>query len=173
MARIGNRNTSPELVLRKLLWRQGLRYQLHRRVEGARPDIVFGRARVAVFIDGCFWHGCPEHYVRPRSREEFWAEKLRTNIERDRAQTLHLEAQGWTILRFWEHDVARRAEQVVAEVLAAVHSEERPRRRRSSWVVVEVTLLSADGRYERRHLQDLRKPARSRVEERERSTRKW
>jgi DNA mismatch endonuclease (patch repair protein) len=173
MARIGGRNTSPELAVRKLLWREGLRYQLHQRIEGARPDLVFPRARVAVFIDGCFWHGCPDHYVRPRSREAFWAEKLKTNIERDRAQTVRLEAQGWMILRFWEHDVARRPAEVAAEVIEAVRSGRRPRRRRDSWVVTHVEALSQDGQYERRYLQDLRNPARHRVEERERTTRKW
>lgn len=173
MARIRARNTSPELALRKMLWKQGLRYQLHRKIEGARPDMVFPRARVAIFIDGCFWHGCPDHYVRPRSRTDFWANKLLTNVLRDRAQTVRLESQGWTILRYWEHDVACRADELVAEVIATVRSISRRRHKQISWVVTAVELLSEDGRLERRHLQDLRDPGRVRAEERERTTRKW
>ena len=173
MARIRGQNTSPEIALRKMLWRHGLRYQLHRRIEGVRPDLVFPRARVSIFIDGCFWHGCPDHYVRPRSRADFWADKLLTNVLRDRAQTMRLEDQGWTILRFWEHDIACQPEKVVAEVIRAVESDAGMRRNCSSWVVTAVELLSEDGRLERRYLQDLRNPDRVRVEERERTTRKW
>jgi len=173
MARILGKNTAPELALRKLLWRSGLRYQLHRRIEGARPDMVFARSKVAVFVDGCFWHGCPEHYVRPRSKPDFWADKLLSNVSRDRAQTVNLERQGWTILRFWEHDVACRPDELAAEVVRIVKSNGQRQRRRAAWVVVRVELLCADGRFERRFLEDLREPERARVEERERSTRKW
>ena len=173
MARIQGKNTSPEMALRRGVWRCGLRYQLHRRIEGARPDMAFSRARVAVFIDGCFWHGCPDHYVRPRSRTDFWADKLHANIQRDRTQTLCLERHGWTILRFWEHDIACRLEESVEQVVQAVRLDSRPRQRRGAWVVTRVELLSEDGRLERRHLQDLRNPERVRIVDRERSTRKW
>src|SRR5262245_56530052 len=105
MARIRAKDTSPERLLRCALWRAGLRYRLHRRTETALPDLVFRRDRVVVFVDGCFWHGCPEHYVRPRSRGEFWDTKLARNVERDRAQTRDLEARGWRVCRIWEHAV--------------------------------------------------------------------
>lgn len=173
MARIRGQNTGPELALRKVLWRNGLRYQLHHRIEGARPDIVFPRSRVAVFIDGCFWHGCPEHYVRPRSKPDFWAHKLLSNVLRDRAQTVTLEQRGWTILRYWEHDVACRPEELAAEISQIVQSKGQRHRRPVAWVVVRVEALSVDGKLERWHLQDLRKPERIRIQERERSTRKW
>lgn len=93
MAPVGSRSqhTRPEVLLRQALWRAGLRYRLHTRTPVGRPDIVFPRQKVAIFIDGCFWHGCPEHYVRPRSRPEFWAAKLLTNFERDHRQTRELE----------------------------------------------------------------------------------
>jgi len=89
-----------------------------------RPDVVFPGPKVAVFIDGCFWHGCPEHYVRPRSRTEFWAEKLAQNVARDRRQTLALEAQGWRVVRVWEHDVFTQLDEAVEDVTAAVREKE-------------------------------------------------
>jgi DNA mismatch endonuclease (patch repair protein) len=103
----------------RALWKEGLRYRLHLKIEGARPDIVFKSRRLAIFIDGCFWHGCPLHYVRPRSRSEFWANKLQSNTARDRAQTVRLIEKGWTVLRFWEHEVEGGLDQLVAVVLCA------------------------------------------------------
>ena len=173
MARIRGRNTSPEVALRALLWREGLRYRLNLRIGESRPDVVFPRSRVAVFIDGCFWHGCPDHYVRPRSRETFWADKLKANVVRDRAQTIQLEEQGWTILRFWEHEVACRPTHILSEIVQALGSKGKTERKPSSWVVIAVEQLSEDSRLERRFLQDLRDPALQRIEERERTTRKW
>src|SRR5687768_10638296 len=106
MSRIRGRNTAPEIRLRQLLWRRGLRYRLAVRVSNVRPDLVFTGARLAVFVDGCFWHGCPEHYVRPRSSNaKFWAQKLQDNVSRDERQTLRLEADGWRVLRVWEHEL--------------------------------------------------------------------
>ena len=68
-----------------------------------RADVVFTRARIAVFVDGCFWHGCPEHATHPARNAEWWATKLARNVERDRETDEHLRATGWTVLRFWEH----------------------------------------------------------------------
>src|SRR5215475_6215393 len=92
MARIRGAHTSPEVELRSLLWRSGLRYRLHVKALPGRPDLVLSRSRVAVFVDGCFWHGCPDHYVRPRSRTRFWAEKLSQNVQRDCQQHCQLLA---------------------------------------------------------------------------------
>jgi len=105
MARIKGFNTSPELTLRRALWARGLRYRLNVRTPGGRPDLTFAKDRLAVFIDGCFWHGCPLHYTRPRSREEFWSAKLIENIDRDCRQATALRAAGWSVLRLWEHEV--------------------------------------------------------------------
>lgn len=81
-------------------------------------DIVFGKAKVAIFMDGCFWHGCPQHATRPKANADWWRTKLEKNMARDRETTDHLRSQGWTVLRFWEHepaeDVARRIASVVA-----------------------------------------------------------
>jgi DNA mismatch endonuclease (patch repair protein) len=95
MAKIRGRDTAPELLLCSALWRQGTRYRKNLRVLGIRPDIVFLKAKLAVFVDGCFWHDCPEHYVRPRSsNHQFWAATLATNTERDERQMRKLESEG-------------------------------------------------------------------------------
>jgi len=105
MSRIKGSNTKPETLLRKALWSLGVRYRLGVRIGRMRPDLVFKKAKLAVFVDGCFWHGCPEHYTPPRSRAGFWAKKLKENVERDIRQTLELERAGWRVLRIWEHQV--------------------------------------------------------------------
>lgn len=119
----GNRrtDTKPEVALRSELHRRGLRFRKDHpiRVEGRRPirpDVVFTRARVAVFVDGCFWHGCPEHQVVPKSNPGYWIPKLRRNTERDCEADAALEADGWTVLRFWEHEDP--AQSAVAVALA-------------------------------------------------------
>jgi DNA mismatch endonuclease (patch repair protein) len=117
------RDTGPELQIRSLLHRAGLRFRVDRRISvggvACRPDIVFTRARVAVFVDGCFWHGCPQHGELPRANRAFWEEKLRRNAERDRRQDAALSAAGWRVVRVWEHEdaaaVARRIERLVRE----------------------------------------------------------
>jgi DNA mismatch endonuclease (patch repair protein) len=109
MSRIRATNTKPEIILRKLLWLSGLRgYRLHCRLPG-RPDITFGKKRVAVFVDGCFWHSCPHcsDGRAPKSNTSYWTEKRRMNRERDLRNTLKLEGEGWTVIRFWEHEVHR------------------------------------------------------------------
>lgn len=105
MSRIKGRDTGPELSLRRLVWALGLRYRLHYRIGRTRPDLVFIGARLAVFIDGCFWHGCPLHASIPKNNWDFWAQKLGHNCERDVENTRWLEAEGWRVLRFWEHEV--------------------------------------------------------------------
>lgn len=101
------RDTRPEVRLRSALHRRGLRFFKDRRIEGeglrVRGDVVFPRNRVAVFVDGCFWHGCPDHGNTPRANSSYWVPKLARNKERDREQTAALEARGWTVIRIWEH----------------------------------------------------------------------
>jgi DNA mismatch endonuclease (patch repair protein) len=111
MAAIRRRDTKPERVIRSLLHARGLRFRVDFpiRLDGLRPirpDIVFSRAQVAVFCDGCFWHGCPEHGQRPGVRNgHYWAPKIAGNRERDARHTDALEAAGWVVLRYWEHEV--------------------------------------------------------------------
>lgn len=117
MSRIRGRNTKPEIALRSALWALGLRYRLHYPILG-KPDIVFPRRRVAVFVDGCFWHGCPEHSVKPKTNSAFWKDKLGKNVERDRRTKATLEAQGWTVLRIWEHEIEQDVSKVVERIMS-------------------------------------------------------
>ncbi len=120
MALVRQRDTACEMLLRRELHRRGLRYRVHTRPENAlriRADIVFRLARVAVFVDGCFWHSCPEHGTKSRSNAAWWDMKLATNSTRDRANTAALESRGWTILRFWEHEDSIDAARVVLDVV--------------------------------------------------------
>lgn len=123
MSRQGSRDTAPELAVRRLLYAAGLRYRLERSVPGmARRtiDIAFPGPRVAVFLDGCFWHGCPEHATSPRANAQWWREKLDRNMARDTETTAHLQSLGWQVLRFWEHEPPESvAEQVTEAVLQA------------------------------------------------------
>lgn len=103
-----SRDTGPEMAIRRLLHARGLRYRVDRALplpgRRRRADIVFGRAKVAVFVDGCFWHGCPEHgNPKVRSNTWYWPEKIRRNQERDADTDAALRGLGWEVLRFWEH----------------------------------------------------------------------
>jgi DNA mismatch endonuclease (patch repair protein) len=158
-------------LLRRLLWREGLRYRIHARTPVGRPDIAFLGARVAIFVDGCFWHGCPEHYVRPRSRNEFWAEKLEANVLRDIRQTSELEGAGWRVCRFWEHEVFENPERLVDVVTAAVRGH--ALRPRTSWRALRVVEANTDGTLEQWILRDLRDPQARRSVTRARTTHKW
>ncbi len=171
MARIRGQDTAPERALRQGLWRMGLRYRLHARTPAGRPDLLFRTARVAVFIDGCFFHGCPDHYVRPRTNADFWARKLATNVSRDRRQTVALEAQGWTVLRVWEHEVFESPDRIMLQVQMAISGTLQCPAIQLRAVRVEAVEGPAD--LERRFLEDLRDPGNSRVVERLRSARKW
>ncbi|MCG8037119.1 MAG: very short patch repair endonuclease [Candidatus Thiodiazotropha taylori] len=115
MSRIQGKNTKPELTLRKALWAAGHRYRLKNRLPG-RPDIVFPSKKVAIFIDGCFWHKCPEHFQAPASNSKFWADKINRNVERDREVEQLLIDRGWQILRFWEHEVRDSPEACISKV---------------------------------------------------------
>jgi DNA mismatch endonuclease (patch repair protein) len=101
------RDTKPEVALRSALHRSGMRFRKHLRpVANLRcePDAVFTRARLAVFLDGCWWHSCPEHGSLPVRNGDWWARKLAVTRERDRRNTAALEAAGWRVLRVWEHE---------------------------------------------------------------------
>ncbi len=117
------RDTKPELLIRRGLHSLGFRYRVAVAPEPAlrrRADIVFTRARVAVFIDGCFWHGCPEHGQRPFNHNiEYWPAKITANIARDADTSAKLDAAGWRVLRYWEHeDVAEVVQEITQTVLA-------------------------------------------------------
>jgi DNA mismatch endonuclease (patch repair protein) len=115
------RDTGPELALRSELHRLGLRYRVHRRpLPGFRAvaDIVFGPTKVAVFVDGCFWHRCPIHATAPKANGDWWAAKLDANVERDRRTDARLEEAGWKVVRVWEHVAPEIAAAEILRVLA-------------------------------------------------------
>lgn len=116
-----SRDTQPELAVRRLLHRAGLRYRVAVAPEASvrrKADVVFTRRRIAVFIDGCFWHGCPEHGRREfRSNVEYWPSKIASNVARDTDTNSRLEALGWIVLRYWEHeDPAKVASRITSVV---------------------------------------------------------
>lgn len=116
------RDTAPELALRRALHRLGLRYLVHRRPLAGLPriaDIVFPRAHVAVFVDGCFWHGCPEHGVQPRVNDWYWQPKIAGNRQRDADTSRRLDAAGWTVVRVWEHEEPSEAAARIARLVRA------------------------------------------------------
>jgi DNA mismatch endonuclease (patch repair protein) len=99
--------TRPEAQLRSVLHRAGLRFRKNVRPTKSikcRPDIVFPRDRVAVFVDGCFWHGCPEHFHAPRTNTRYWGAKIARNMARDRRNDDELSRAGWEVIRIWEHE---------------------------------------------------------------------
>jgi DNA mismatch endonuclease (patch repair protein) len=127
MARQATSDTAPEIAIRRELHQRGLRFRVGRRpLESLRSkaDIVFGPARVAVYVDGCFWHMCPMHGTLPASNADWWRRKLERNRARDRATDAALEAAGWEVIRIWEHEDPVAA----AERIAAAVNRRRPRR---------------------------------------------
>ncbi len=106
MSRNRGSNTKPEILLRRAMWKLGLRYRIQSALPG-RPDIIFPTARTAVFVDGCFWHGCPDHFQEPRSNAPFWAAKIARTVERDRQSEAALLSRGWHVIRIWEHDIKK------------------------------------------------------------------
>lgn len=107
MSVLARRDTRPEVALRRALHCRGLRFRVQLPVPGNRRrtiDIAFTRARLAVFVDGCFWHGCPEHGTKPATNAEWWAWKIGRNVARDRDTEALLVAAGWTVVRVWEHE---------------------------------------------------------------------
>ena len=121
-------DTKPELALRKALHALGLRYRKDYRLDlpagvRVRPDIVFTARKVAVFVDGCFWHCCPDHGSQPAQNTWYWEPKLRRNVDRDRAADAALGEAGWTVIRFWEHESIEAAVAAVVQMLGGGKAE--------------------------------------------------
>lgn len=122
MSSLARKDTAPELRLRAQLFRLGLRYRLQLPVPGSRRrriDLAFTRQRVAVFIDGCYWHGCPEHGTRPARNREWWDWKIQRNRDRDADTNRVLTEQGWRVVRVWEHEEPIYAAVRIAAVVRA------------------------------------------------------
>lgn len=127
MARVRQKGTGAELSLRRALHARGLRYRLHvplltkpRRV----ADIVFSSARVAIFVDGCFWHGCPQHASWPKSNAQFWRDKIETNRARDADTDRRLRASGWRVVRVWSHENADDAAERIEDIVRAGETQQ-------------------------------------------------
>lgn len=121
-----SKDTRAELALRRELHRRGLRYFIHRRpVPGVRrtADLLFPRVRVAVFVDGCFWHGCPIHHTTAKANAEFWADKVAGNQARDRETDRLLAAAGWTVIRVWEHSKPDETAEQISRVVATLRAQ--------------------------------------------------
>ncbi|NGY65558.1 very short patch repair endonuclease [Lentzea sp. NEAU-D13] len=127
MSRQKSKDTQVEIALRKALHAAGLRYRVHQRpVSGVRreADVVFTAAKVAVFVDGCFWHGCPEHATWPKNNAQFWRDKIEGNRRRDVDTDARLAQEGWLAVRVWEHESVEVAADRVKE---AVVGRRRPK----------------------------------------------
>lgn len=120
MSKVRQKGTAPELALRKELFRLGLRYRIDRTVL-ERPrrvaDIVFPKQKIAVFVDGCFWHGCPIHATWPKNNADFWQNKIEMNMSRDADTNSRLEQLGWTVIRIWAHESATEAAQRIKKII--------------------------------------------------------
>jgi DNA mismatch endonuclease, patch repair protein len=123
------RDTRPELALRSALHARGLRFRTQHPIRASklvvRPDLVFARAKLAVFVDGCFWHRCPQHGTSPRANTNYWRVKLDGNVRRDRRVDLALKASDWVVLRLWEHERIPAAVERVVAALEDIHSRRR------------------------------------------------
>jgi DNA mismatch endonuclease (patch repair protein) len=127
MSGLARTDTGPELLLRRELHRRGLRFRVQMKVPGNNRrtiDIAFTRARLAVYVDGCFWHGCPDHHVRPRANSDWWRWKIERNQARDRDTDHQLRETGWMVIRVWEHeDPHSAAERIAATYRSRLLSE--------------------------------------------------
>jgi len=116
------RDTAPEVALRRALHALGLRYRVdHPVLPGLRrrADVVFRRRRIAVFVDGCFWHRCPQHAVPPKNNADWWARKLQRTVDRDRDTDQRLRAAGWVPVRVWEHELPEEAAARICDLVKA------------------------------------------------------
>ena len=116
------RNSKPEQVLRKALFRLGYRYSLDHRFKelNFKPDIVMVSRKVCIFVDGCFWHKCPKCFKAPKSNKKYWNAKIKKNIERDKEQNKHLKKNGWKVIRVWEHEINKNLDKCISKILNKV-----------------------------------------------------
>jgi DNA mismatch endonuclease, patch repair protein len=128
-----SRDTKPEIAVRSAVHALGMRYRVSARpLAGLRrtADLVFRSARVAVFVDGCFWHGCPAHHSPPKNNAGYWSTKIQGNKSRDRDTTERLQMEGWTVLRFWSHEEPMSVAAQIADVVGTNNSVGKPTARK-------------------------------------------
>lgn len=116
MSSIRSKNTKPEVIIRRLLWANGVRYRIHDKSIFGTPDISSKKNKVAIFVDGCFWHGCKSCYQQPVTNTRFWSEKIMANKKRREVVLSQLKKEGWNIFEIWEHDVKSRPDSVARRI---------------------------------------------------------
>jgi DNA mismatch endonuclease, patch repair protein len=116
MRAVKGKNTKIELLFRKALWRRGFRYSTNSSLYFGTPDVVLRKYKAVIFVDSCFWHGCRKHFSMPAVRVAFWRAKIETNRLRDKTVGSYYRRRGWTVFRFWEHDIKRATDQLVDKV---------------------------------------------------------
>lgn len=123
MQAIRAKETALEIMVRKELWKKGIRYRKNVRDLMGVPDIAIKKHKLVIFLDSCYWHGCPEHGVMPKSNREFWEKKIKRNIERDTEVTSYYRSRNWTILRFWEHEVKQDLDGIIDRIIKAIRDK--------------------------------------------------
>lgn len=121
MQAIKSKESKLELAVRKELWQRGVRYRKNVRNLMGVPDIAIKKHKLVVFLDSCFWHGCPEHGVIPRRNKEFWESKIKRNIDRDKEVTNYYLLRNWNVLRFWEHEIRSNLKGVVDMIISSIN----------------------------------------------------
>lgn len=120
MSSIRGKNTKPELIVRRILWSTGLRYRIHDKTIFGKPDISNKKKKLAIFVDGCFWHGCKRCYREPTTNTDFWKQKIQNNKKRRKQVIKFLKREDWKILEFWEHEINGKPEIVVKKILTRI-----------------------------------------------------
>ncbi len=115
MSKIKSQNTKIELILCNALKSKGHKFIIHSKMEG-KPDLLFQRKKIAIFVDGCFWHKCPECFRRPKSNKKYWTQKIEKNVNRDKIITANLKKRGYFVLRIWEHEIKKSLRQVLKKI---------------------------------------------------------
>lgn len=123
MRAIRGKDTKMEIRVRRALWQKGYRFRKNDRTLYGSPDISIKKYKLVVFLDSCFWHGCPVHFKLPKINSDFWDQKIRRNTERDAEVTRHYVEEGWTILRFWEHEVKDNINEVVDNIIYHINQK--------------------------------------------------
>lgn len=122
MSKIRGKNSIPELLLRKALWVKNIRFRLHRKDLPGKPDLVIEKYKLAIFVDGDFWHGYQWNVRKPKSNQGFWIPKIERNMQRDRYVSEQLTDKGYAVMRFWEHEVKTNLTACVNQVLLYIES---------------------------------------------------
>jgi len=129
MSNIRSEQTAVEIALRKYLWRKGWKgYRINVKDLPGKPDIVYASKKVAIFVDGCFWHKCPRCFVEPESNRDYWLPKIQMNIERDIKQNIMLENLGWTVVRIWEHEIEEDIDNCAERVIEIIKDPTRSKK---------------------------------------------